>query len=86
MRRARFFRISLRQGCKVEHYRGADWLRPRLQEPQKRWIPGKGPRVRIHLPPAESHTNLLVATDVGFAAEEEVRVTQFGMAEGELDA
>src|ERR1700731_3597341 len=45
-----------------------------------------GPRVRIHLPPAESHTNLVVATDVGFAAEEEVRVTQFGMAEGELDA
>src|SRR6266446_10679516 len=43
------------KGCKVEHYRGADWLRPRLQEPQKRWIPGKRPRVRIHLPPAGSH-------------------------------
>jgi hypothetical protein len=49
--------------------------------------PSRGePGVRIHFPPAESHTNLLVATDVGFAAEEEVRVTQFGMAEGELDA
>jgi hypothetical protein len=53
--------------------------------PTTTW-PDQGPAVRIRLPPAESHTNLLVATDVEFAAEEEVRATQFGMAEGELDA
>jgi hypothetical protein len=42
--------LPCQQGCKVEHYRGADWLRPRLQEPQKRWIPGERKRVRIPLP------------------------------------
>ncbi len=65
--------------CRATRPRGS----PGLANPS----PSRGePGVRIHFPPAESHTNLLVATDVGFAAEEEVRVTQFGMAEGELDA
>jgi len=50
LRRARFCRISLRQGCKVEHYRGADWLQPRVQDSQKRWISGERPRVRIPVP------------------------------------
>ena len=31
------------------HYRGADWLQLRAQDPQKRWIPGEGRRVRISL-------------------------------------
>ncbi len=52
---------TLPKGCKVEHYRGADWLRPRLQEPQKRWNPGKRPRVRIHLPPAMSQLRTMTA-------------------------
>jgi hypothetical protein len=46
--------ISLPKGVQREQYRGADWLRSRVQEPQKRWIPGKVERVRIHLPPASS--------------------------------
>src|SRR5437762_2005254 len=33
--------IPLPKGCKVEQYRGADWLPPRVQEPQKRRISGK---------------------------------------------
>jgi hypothetical protein len=47
-------RKSAAKGVQREQYRGADWLRLRVQEPQKRWIPGQGERVRIHLPPAES--------------------------------
>jgi hypothetical protein len=46
-----------RRGVQREQYRGADWLRPRVQEPQKRWSLGKGERVRIHLPPAASRAN-----------------------------
>ena len=47
-------RIPLKQGCKSVHYRGADWLQPRVQDPQKSWILSEGPRVRIHLAPAKS--------------------------------
>ena len=42
------------------HYRGADCLQPRLQDPQKRWIPGEGPRVLTHLPPPASHVRNLI--------------------------
>jgi hypothetical protein len=46
-------KTSLTKGCKREHKRGSDWLRPRLQEPQKRWNPDKGERVRIPPPPCQ---------------------------------
>src|SRR5437870_2697920 len=52
-------RRPLRQGCKTVHYRGADRLQPRVQDPQKRWIPGKRPRVRIHLPPPASRVRTI---------------------------
>ena len=38
---------SVEQGCKSVHYRGGYRLQPRVQDPQKRWMPGERPKVRI---------------------------------------